>query len=228
MTEYRQPLFGADGEACASCGAPLAADQRYCLACGTRRAEARLPFRDVLGAAEPPELVPLGAPIPSGYSVAPAAAAPTVNDRLRRNAPLMALVGILLVAMLIGVLLGHWSGQDVPIAAAAPARPQIIQVGGAAAAPAAAAATTPAETTPADTATPDDGAAKKDTSSSEGTSSGGAAKATNSAVKNLDKLSGKDYQKQIDKLGKTISTGGKAPPKDNKPPAGGGDFEDIG
>ncbi len=46
-----QPVLGLHGEPCASCGAPLAADQRYCLSCGTRRAGSRLPFRDIL--AEP-------------------------------------------------------------------------------------------------------------------------------------------------------------------------------
>ncbi|MDO9356479.1 MAG: hypothetical protein Q7T55_22470, partial [Solirubrobacteraceae bacterium] len=33
---------------CASCTAPLAADQLFCLSCGTRRRDARIPFRDVL------------------------------------------------------------------------------------------------------------------------------------------------------------------------------------
>jgi hypothetical protein len=42
------PTLGQHGEPCPRCGAPLAADQRYCLECGTRRAEARLPFLDVL------------------------------------------------------------------------------------------------------------------------------------------------------------------------------------
>ena len=53
-------------------------------------------------------------------------------------------------------------------------------------------------------------------------------KATKYAEKNLDKLTGKAAQKAADKLGKTIATGGKAPKKDSKPAAGGGDFADIG
>ena len=36
------------GVPCAECGAPLAEDQRYCLNCGQRRADARLPFLEVL------------------------------------------------------------------------------------------------------------------------------------------------------------------------------------
>jgi hypothetical protein len=221
MTEYRQPLFGSDGEPCPSCGSPLAADQRYCLSCGARRGAARLPFRDILEqhAATSTELMQVGAPV-GGYGVVPPGGG--VNDRLRRNAPLMALVGILLIAMLIGVLLGHWAGDDPPVAAASP-RPQVIQVGApAAAAPAAApAATTPTQTT-ATTAT------TEDKTSSSSASDRGSSGAASKGVKDLDKLSGKEYQKKIDKLGKTIKTGGKAPPKDNKAPAGGGNFEDIG
>ena len=46
------PLLGAPGEACATCGAPLAADQRYCLECGARRGPARLdPLAHARGAA---------------------------------------------------------------------------------------------------------------------------------------------------------------------------------
>jgi SPOR domain len=47
-TELHRPVLGAEGEPCAVCGAPLAADQRYCLNCGARRADARLPFLDLL------------------------------------------------------------------------------------------------------------------------------------------------------------------------------------
>jgi hypothetical protein len=169
--------------------------------------------------------MPMGAVGGGGYGVIPVGGG-TVNDRLRRNAPLMGLVGILLLALLIGVLLGHWAGDNPPAAAAASPRPQVIQVGGAAAAPAAAApaATTPAETTATTTETTEKSSSKSDSSSAKEP----APVAPTSGVKDLDKLSGKEYQKKIDKLGKTISTGGKAPPKDNKPAAGGGDFEDIG
>ena len=38
------PRLGPDGEACAACGGALAADQRYCLNCGQRRAGTRVPF----------------------------------------------------------------------------------------------------------------------------------------------------------------------------------------
>ena len=35
-------------EQCPSCGAQMAADQRYCLECGLRRGDPRLPFMDAV------------------------------------------------------------------------------------------------------------------------------------------------------------------------------------
>jgi hypothetical protein len=40
----QEPRLGEPGEACAECGSPLAADQRYCLNCGTRRGDPRLDY----------------------------------------------------------------------------------------------------------------------------------------------------------------------------------------
>src|SRR5439155_16367662 len=59
----------------------------------------------------------------------------------------------------------------------------------------------------------------------------GGSKASNPTLKKLSKLSKlspKDYQKQSQKLPKTLRTGGKPPPKDDKKPAGGGGFQSIG
>ena len=52
-----EPRLGEPGEACAECGSPLAADQRYCLECGTRRGDPRLDYGNYLkngGGDEPP------------------------------------------------------------------------------------------------------------------------------------------------------------------------------
>ncbi len=232
-------LFAAEGEPCGTCGSPLAADQRYCLACGTRRADTRLPFLDILrhdatGHAAP--VLAAGAPGPGAYGAAGAIPPPEgIADRARANTGLIASVGVLLLAMLIGVLVGSGLGDDNSSASAADQKPVVVSVGGVAAAPAAAAA--PTDTTAADATATDDAAdsGSDSSSSKKKTASKSADKAAvkvksvpKTKLKSLDKLSGTEYQKQIDKLGKNIAVGGKAPPKDNKAPAGGGDFEDIG
>ena len=196
---------------CRSCGSPLAADQRYCLQCGNRVAEARVPFLDILGSQRP----------------AVAAGAPAVSERTTRwsfgrmstNAAAVAGVACLLLALGVGVLIGNSGNKS----ATDNATPQIISVGGAAPA----ATTTPAPTanTTANTAAP---AAKKKSSSAASSTPAHKTKASNKALQNLDSTSGTDYQKKASKLPKTLGTGGKAPPKDNKPAAGGGSFQSIG
>jgi hypothetical protein len=218
--------FAAEGEPCGSCGAPLAADQRYCLACGTRRADARLPFLDILRHDATGHAAPLAAPAAAAVPVLSTG----VAERARANTGLIAGVGVLLLAMLIGVLVGSGLGNGDSATAAADPKPVVVSVGGVAAAPAVAATAT----TGADAA-----AAADDPASSGGTKKPKAKKAAEKTtvkvqkaspekLKSLDKLSGTAYQKQIDKLGKNIAVGGTAPPQDNKPAAGGGDFEDIG
>jgi hypothetical protein len=65
-------------------------------------------------------------------------------------------------------------------------------------------------------------------SSSSGAKSSKSSSSASKSVKELDKSSGSDYQKKSQKLPKQVGTGGKAPPKDNKPAGGGSNFEDIG
>jgi hypothetical protein len=185
-------------EACPSCGAQLAGDQRYCLNCGARRGEARVPFMEILG----------------GRVAAPAPPAAPERTHSQRNLTIVASIGCLLLALGVGVLIGHGGRDRTPASSSSP--PQVISVqgGGAAAAPAAAAATKKSSKT------------KKGRAGSAATA--GASHATNKSIKNLDKLSPEQYQKQSQKLPKTVGTGGKAPPKDNKPAAGGGNFQSFG
>jgi hypothetical protein len=232
---------------CPSCNAPMAVDQRYCLNCGARGGEARLPFLEILRADAGTEIVPYGQPLPPGLRAAAPASSlpvlvgpPTAQERLQANSGLIAGVGVLLLAMLIGVLIGSGFNRDNAQAVAAPPQQQPIIIGGGA--PAVAAATGPTGVTGPDPAATADAAttqaaastpppkAKSSTSStsSAATPAKAAPKATNTAVKKLDKLTGKAAQKAADKLPKTFATGGKAPKKDAKPAAGGGSFSEIG
>ncbi|GAC1317539.1 MAG: hypothetical protein NVSMB25_05370 [Thermoleophilaceae bacterium] len=104
----QMPAVGAEGEACERCGAPLAADQRYCLNCGHRRGPVRVPFEDHLTARErvvERELPPV-----------------------RRDwTPVAALggLGLLALVLVVGILIGKSSSKQV---AAGP--PQVIRLGG--------------------------------------------------------------------------------------------------
>jgi hypothetical protein len=126
--DVNAPIVAPAGDPCPACGGPMAGDQRYCLSCGARRAEARLPFRTILAE-----------PVPGP---APAALA-------ERSAPALTFLvglGCLLLALGVGVLIGRSGGSDRQ-AAASTAAPQVITVGSGGAA--GATTTTPAATTPA-------------------------------------------------------------------------------
>jgi hypothetical protein len=230
------PVFGRDGEPCPACSAPLAGDQRYCLHCGARRPEARLEFLDVLDAdvrarsvLSPPGLT--GPPVPpsGGAYRASWAVAPEpprgLNGRLQANAGLLALAALLLLTLLIGLLLGHWATGSSSVPSAATPAPQVIKVEGTAA-PAAAAPTT------------DGGGSGGLTSGSGSSTSSSKSKAsskssdkvtTDKSAVSVKSLSGKKAVDDAVKKGKPISTGtGKLPAKDDKAPAGGTGFEEIG
>jgi hypothetical protein len=221
VTDINRPLLGEPNAPCRGCGSPLAADQRYCLQCGARRAEARLSFLDILA-----RQVPQGAGAAAATGPAPSPPGRWLG-RMSTNAAAVAGVACLLLALGVGVLIGGL-GQN---GSAASGTPQVISVGGAAPPPAAPAASTAA---PAATETTDGTmTTSKDTtkakSSKKAASSSSSSKATNNAVKKLDGSAGGDYSKKSEKLPKTLGTGGDAPPVDKSKPAGGGsDVESIG
>jgi hypothetical protein len=216
VTDINRPLLGEPNAPCRTCGSPLAADQRYCLQCGARRAEARLPFLDILA-----QQVPRGA----GPAAATGPAAPPPGSwlgRMSTNTTAVAGVACLLLALGVGVLIGGLGQHD----SVAGATPQVISVGGAAPAPAAPAASTAA---PAATERTDDTTTTTAKSSKKDASSPSSSKTTNNAVKKLDSSAGGDYAKKSEKLPKTLGTGGAAPPVDKSKPVGGGiDVESIG
>jgi hypothetical protein len=107
----------------------MASDQRYCVNCGARRGRPRFPAEPVASAGD---RVPAPAP----------AAPPSPQSRWGGATALIAGVGTLLLAMGVGVLIGH-NTSDTPTRAAAP---QVITVGGGTA-NAATTATSPTATT---------------------------------------------------------------------------------
>jgi hypothetical protein len=113
-----QPVLGEQGEPCRECGAPLAADQRYCLNCGTARTGPRVDFSHYLNAGNGN-----GATPPGG---APAAAQPSGG---RDWTPVLALGALfaLGVMLAVGVLIGE-NGNNGGGSATTPA--PIVQVGG--------------------------------------------------------------------------------------------------
>jgi hypothetical protein len=218
-TETMQmPALGAQGEPCAECGAPLAADQRYCLNCGQRRVGPRVDYRqhltDSAGAAGPPP----------PQEPQTAALSPEPKKPERDYAPLAAVGGIAVLGLmlLVGVLIGK--GNSTTTSAPAP----VVRVGGAA---------TGAATTSTDSA----GTADSKKASSAGSSKTGATKvnggltgsaarnakqpvqATTNDLNNLNSQSGDSYENTIKKLPDKIATPGKPPPIDkSKAPGGGG------
>ena len=213
--DIHAPTLGAQGEPCASCGAPLAGDQRYCLECGARRTQARVAFREILAPGGAPPTT-AAAPVPS-----PAPEDPPARSGLAFLGGLLCL----LLALGVGVLIGN-SGDNATSATTPP--PQVITVSGAAAPPA---ATTPAATTTAPaagTSTTGSAATKSSKSAKAAKSTAAGKAAANKKLQDLNSSSGADYQKKSQKLPKQVGTAGKPAPKDNKPAGGGSDFQDIG
>jgi len=115
-TAAHHSLVAATGEQCPSCGHPVASDQRYCLSCGQRRGDPRLPFMNAVTFMDAMKRPAATSPPP-----------PPKRRRLSPNAALIASVGTLLLAMGVGVLIGR-SGNDT---AAAPQQqaPIVIKSG---------------------------------------------------------------------------------------------------
>ena len=122
MTPVTSSVPTAGGDQCPACGSPMLPDQRYCLACGVRRGDPRLPFMDAV--------VFMDAMKQPQPAAAAAASAPTPRPEHRpwtsANASLVAGVATLVLAIGVGVMIGR-SGDGGSNAAAAP---QVIRVGG--------------------------------------------------------------------------------------------------
>jgi hypothetical protein len=183
--------------ACAACGAPLAADQRYCLECGTRQLAARSRFLDSF--------------TPSSIALDPPARRPASSRPSGASA--IAGVGVLLLAMGVGVLIGRAGAGKTP--AATP--PQVISV----AAPAAIAPATGSTTEPPGSTATHGGAGSSSGKSSSGGKSSGAAssgphssggskgsgKAPAATAPSSSPKSGQSFEQKSRNLPNVVSTG---------------------
>ncbi len=203
---------GGAGASCANCSAPLAPDQRYCLACGQPASPVRLAFLDVLQAEAQPyaggQSQVVGA-LPPGY--APMAESVSgASAWMRRYSGLFGLLSVLLLAIVVGLLVGHWVTQSK-----APSGSQVIKVEGLSSAPAAssAASTTPttAATTPAASKSSasakseeekEKAAAKAEEKAEEKTPAKApeAKKISSTAVTKLESSTGKTHEKELNKI----------------------------
>jgi hypothetical protein len=196
---------------CASCGAALAGDQRYCLHCGQAQGDPRVAYRELIAPA-----------VTATRAAAPTAAAPVAPAAVppRDWTPAIALGGLaaLALVLVVGVLIGK-SGTPT---AAAPAAPQVITVSGVA----------PAATTPADTSdtsgSGSGGKAEHHAKGGGGTVSAAEQAAGARAVQDLNSASGEDYQRKSARLPDTLALPGRPPAADDKQPGGGSDAETIG
>jgi hypothetical protein len=119
-------------QGCAACGAAMAADQRYCVECGERRGAPRVSL--------------LEGPAPNPRE-SPSQSAPSRPRRgVAVNSTLISIIGILLLAMGIGVLIGRSGNTTVK---SPPAQVVTVSGGPSTGTAAATPTTTSTSTTPA-------------------------------------------------------------------------------
>jgi hypothetical protein len=213
----------SEGATCANCSAALVADQRYCLSCGHPCSPVRLAFLDVLQS-ERQQPHSAGAPfgsLPVAYAPAPEPAG--TPAWLRRYAPLLAVLSVLLMAMIIGLLVGHWVTQSKTPSA------QVVKIEGLTGAlPAASAASTtpaagasaPAAASPAASSAAGKPSAKAETqevlkeAKAEKVQAAKVEKAkpvkpNSTKLKKLGSSTGKKHEEEVNALGaQPIETGG--------------------
>ena len=121
-------VAGTVGDRCVNCGAPLSSDQRYCVVCGERRGAPRfsLPATTVVE-----ETVTTSSMPPK----------PPRSARFGSGTTLIAGVATLLLAILVGVLIGHNTANNQKTVAAGPTK--IIKVNAGGVAPSSSGSTVP-------------------------------------------------------------------------------------
>lgn len=119
--------FGSS-ESCPNCSARMAADQRYCLNCGHRRGDPRLPFMDAVVFMESMNSAPGGGG-GGGTPPPPPTQSGGSNNRWNANAALIAGVATLVLAIGVGFLIGR-TGHNDNSSAGNGGGVKIVQVGG--------------------------------------------------------------------------------------------------
>lgn len=112
----------AVSDACPSCGSSLLPDQRYCLSCGQRRGEPRLPIMDAvtyMNASKRPQPAAAAAASPPQPS-------PRRRHSISASSSLVGVVATLVLAIGVGVMIGRSGDNGMSNTAA----PQVIRVGG--------------------------------------------------------------------------------------------------
>lgn len=202
---------------CANCSAPLVADQRYCLSCGHPCSPVRLAFLDVLQTEGQQQVSTRPLATTPAVTYAPLLEPAGPAGWLRRYSPLFGALTVLLLAMIAGLLVGHWVTQSRTTAAAVGQQTIKIEgLGGLAAG--AAASTTPTSTTPAASASSQPSAreeaeevvkeAKAEKAQAQGIEKAKTRKAGANTLTKLNSTTGKKHAEELNKLGaEPIETG---------------------
>jgi hypothetical protein len=214
-TAVTQSIPVVTSERCAQCAAPLAPDQRYCLHCGAPRAHVNGPISGGRpGAPSPqtassPQVASPGAPqrpppgthgLPPGTPLGSGAGTPANRNN---TLALLAGVGVLLLAMGVGVLIGRASAGTTKVPPA-----QVISVGGVGAGSVAPAATTTTPTSETPAASSAKKAAKAKAASSSPTGSSISKPAPPTVLKSVSKgQSGSSYEQKSKNLPDVVETG---------------------
>jgi len=112
-----QLVAGAVGDRCATCGAPMASDQRYCVQCGDRRGKARFTVASLLGQTD-------------ATGAGSKGAAPHPRRRPPSAAALIAGIATLLLAMGVGVEIGRLGKNNTSTERASGPSVQVVTLGG--------------------------------------------------------------------------------------------------
>jgi hypothetical protein len=180
ITAGAKPYDAEPMKACAYCGASLADDQRYCLECGGRQVQARSQFLSRFTPAT------VSGPAPSSGGVS--------GGGRSTGATAVAGVGVLLLAMGVGVLIGRAGGGK---AATTPAQVISVATPGVAA-PGTSTGGAPAVTTPTESSS----------SSAAGTKKGGSGSNTGGSDKGSSSSSSKSSPSGNSSSGGSSKSGG--------------------